>query len=155
MFFVIFVFSAFITYCLYAEEIKSAEIPFKKLVFEDEREIVSIEGIIYFAGDERVFIKVTKPINQIVIFANLTNTFYYPDEKTAIIMTYREPNISTMKMQFEVFARDDLGLGEAGYKLENTYKSNNILVGIWIPPERLKRQSGKVEIGRGKKVLNL
>ncbi len=136
---------------LFSTEINFVEIFFRKIVRENEKEIDKVEGILYFTGEERIFVRVTKPINQIVVFAKFTNIFYYPDEKSAVIITYSKPNILPMKMQFDIFARDDMGLGEAGYKLENSYKSNNILVGVWVPPEKYKRELGKVEIGHGKK----
>ncbi len=138
------------------EEIKSAQILFKKIVREDKKEIDNVEGIMYFIGGENILIKVTKPINQIILINNFTNTFYYPDEKNAVMIIYSKPVVSRTKMQFDLFGKEDMGFSDIGYKIEKSYKSNDILISIWTPPEKFKKQLGKVELGmkKNKIVLN-
>ncbi|MCX7821266.1 MAG: hypothetical protein N2258_06285 [Brevinematales bacterium] len=149
-------FLIFVTFLLHAGEVKTAEVPFKKTVKIDQKQTEIVEGIIYFTGGENILIKVYKPLNQLVIITKFTNIFYYPDENSGIAIIYSRPVISQMKMQFDLFSRDDMGLSEAGYKVEKSYKTNDMLMSLWTPPDKYKKQLGNVELGLRKNriVLN-
>ncbi|MGC8770377.1 MAG: LolA family protein [Brevinematia bacterium] len=151
-----FLFLFFVNVVVYSSEVKTAEVPFKKTVWIDKKQSEMVEGTIYFTGEENLLIKVHKPLNQIVIINKFTNIFYYPDENSGISIIYSRPVVSQTRMQFDLFSRDDLGLSEAGYKVEKSYKTNDILMSLWVPPDKYKKQLGNVEIGLRKNriVLN-
>lgn len=120
---------------------------FEKVVKKDSRVIERVNGTIYLSEREEIFVKVSYPVNQLVQLTKFTNIFYYPEENFALIITYDRPTMIPFKRQFDIFAKDDMGLSEAGYSIEKSYKSNDILISVWQPPKKFEKFAGKIELG--------
>ncbi len=100
-------------------------------------------GTISYSPDNTLTIHVSAPLEQWMIFKGDTLSIFYPVENKLIKMPSRNGEVTLPIFQLLINTdREDLGLVEAGYTLQETKVEGEKITAVWRPPEATKKILG-------------
>jgi hypothetical protein len=106
-----------------------------------------VSGTIHFKAPEDVIIAVDSPLVQWSIFEGANLLIYYPLERSAFRFISRNRLMIPFAQSFMGLVREDFGLSDAGFFLEEKCKCGDILITVWRPPRTLRAYIGEARIG--------
>lgn len=106
-----------------------------------EKETVS--GMVYCQPPDKIFLRVTSPVNQWMVFEGKVTTIYYPADTQAFIITSRFSSYPPFVQGFLGAAEKDYGLSGLGYTLRDYEVQGDTLLSYWVPPKALSRFMGE------------
>jgi len=106
-----------------------------------EKEIAS--GTVYCQPPDKIFLRVTYPVNQWMLFEDRVTTIYYPADTQAFIITSRFSSYPPFVQGFLGAAEKDYGLSDLGYTLRDYNVQGDTLLSYWVPPKALSRFLGE------------
>jgi hypothetical protein len=109
-----------------------------------------VSGTIYFKAPEDVVIIVDSPVLQWSIFEGPNLLIYYPLEHRAFRFISRNRLMIPFAQSFIGLVREDFGLSQAGFFLQENRKRADILITVWRPPRTLRSYIGEAWIGTQK-----
>ena len=128
---------------LYAEQIKTLIVTFEQKC-NDNFNVDSIQGKIYYKASEKIFIKVNYPLNQLLNYKdnNKVVEIYYPESNQAFIISSDFPFLLPLVNTFVGIIDEDYGMSNAGFSMIKAEVRKDTLVTIWKPPPKLKKTVG-------------
>jgi hypothetical protein len=109
-----------------------------------------VRGSIYFEAPEHVVITVDSPVVQWNIFRGTDLLIYYPLERRAFRFISRNRLMIPFAQSFIGLVREDFGLSDAGFLLQEHRKKADVLITVWTPPRSLRLYIGEAWIGMQK-----
>ena len=106
-----------------------------------------IHGTIYFKAPEDVIITVDSPVVQWSIFEGANLLIYYPTERRAFRFISRNRLMIPFAQSFIGLVREDFGLSDAGFLLQEHRKRGDVLITVWRPPRAVRAYIGEARIG--------
>lgn len=106
-----------------------------------------ISGTIYFRAPEDVTVTVDSPVVQWSIFEGANLLIYYPLEHRAFRFISRNRLMIPFAQSFVGLVREDFGLSDAGFLLQEHRKRGDVLITVWRPPRTLRSYVGEARIG--------
>ena len=117
----------------------------RKTVSASGEELIS--GTIYFKAPEDVIITVDSPVVQWSIFEGANLLIYYPTERRAFRFISRNRLMIPFAQSFIGLVREDFGLSDAGFFLQEHRKRGDVLITVWRPPRAVRAYIGEARIG--------
>ena len=134
---------------LFCQSVETLIVDFsRKTVSTAGEELIS--GTIYFQAPEDVIITVDSPVVQWSIFEGTNLLIYYPLERRAFRFISRNRLMIPFAQSFIGLVREDFGLSDAGFFLQENRKRGDMLITVWRPPRALRPYVGEAWIGMQK-----
>jgi hypothetical protein len=136
------IFAAFLLLTLpiitvYSQTLKTINLEFTRTTeYENTKEIV--KGNIYYDGTKTT-VKTIEPLSQWMILEENKILLYYPDEEQAIRIKSKNPTNLPFFQTFVGVVKEDYGLSELGFKLEESEIKGDTLFFYWSPPENAQK----------------
>jgi hypothetical protein len=128
-----------------AQTVQSLSASFTIRRSEDSGEPVS--GMFYQIGANRTILQVTEPVLQWNVFDAGNLLIYYPEAAKAYRFVSRNRLLIPFSYSFIGLVREDFGLANAGFTLQDTRIDGEYFVSTWDPPEPVEAIIGEAVVG--------
>ncbi len=105
------------------------------------------KGEFFYEGPQKMTIKVSEPVNQLMYIDGTTMTIYYPAENTAFRISAKDPIALPFPQLFAGALEEDYGLGEMGYTLTKHEIKGDTLYTYWDPQPKYEKILGAFILG--------
>ncbi len=132
----------------FSQGIDTLEVEFIRQYSEGEKDKETTKGKIYYKAPAWVFIKVNHPLNQWIIIRKNEMLIYYPDDKKAFRIQSNLRALFSLPF-FQVLictTKEDFGLSELGYTMNDYKIEESSLISDWRPPESIKAFLGTITL---------
>ena len=128
-----------------SSNISTYNFSFERYLFEDNIEIDSYSGNLYYNKDI-LFVDIINPINQQFIIQDNKTVLYYPDENKAVSLLNNTTPIIPFFHTLKSLEIEDFGLSDKGYVLDSTNfnATLNLMKSYWIPPKALRKHTSQL-----------
>lgn len=103
-------------------------------------------GELFFLGKDKMFIRIEKPLRQILLLDGNETTVYYPDQRRAFLLISRHPAIMPIVPGLMSALRYQQGMAEMGFELAHQEMQADTLVTAWRHPQ-IPETSGSYRLG--------
>jgi hypothetical protein len=120
----------------FAQYIETCQVRFRRVV-NYHSSLDTTSGTIYFKNNDYTIIDITSPLNQILFFGKKDLQIYYPSENKLFNIKSRNPFSLPFFLSFLSVIKEDNGLIEPGFQINNSQKIGDTLIVSWKPPKNL------------------
>ncbi|MBD3274243.1 MAG: hypothetical protein GF372_02975 [Candidatus Marinimicrobia bacterium] len=137
---------------LYSQEVESLTVQFRRTVATEFDSEVA-EGQFYYKSSGYLFVEITNPVSQYLVFDNKKVLIYFPETQEGVEYPLSSNTIPFVD-SFLGHMKNDFGLSDLGFEIVSHNKKQDTLFTTWSPATTNKKNLGRLVLGTlGEKIV--